>query len=185
MDDIYILSNDKEYLVYCFDKIKYELNKIELNINNKSGIYRLKDGVVFLGYTYNLTNNKLFVRYDNNTIKIIRRKLKYLYDNDFDYYYRSISSYKGYFIRCNTNLFFDKYYYLCINSNYDKYMIIKEKYNGYIIFIKVKDRYYTYDDDLLYMNNLFDIMYYYFRYSRLFNIKVNYVILDSNKIIIN
>lgn len=48
MDDIYILSNDKEYLVYCFDKIKYELNKIELNINNKSGIYRLKDGVVFL-----------------------------------------------------------------------------------------------------------------------------------------
>ena len=79
----------------------------------------------------------------------------------------------------------DKYYYLCINSNYDKYRIIKEKYNGYIIFIKVKDRYYTYDDDLLYMNNLFDIMYYYFRYSRLFNIKVNYVILDSNKIIIN
>lgn len=151
MDDIYILSNDKEYLVYCFDKIKYELNKIELNINNKSGIYRLKDGVVFLGYTYNLTNNKLFVRYDNNTIKVIRRKLKYLYDNDFDYYYyRSISSYKGYFIRCNTNLFFDKYYYLCINSNYDKYRIIKEKYNGYIIFIKV-----------------------------------NYVILDSNKIIIN
>ena len=185
MDDIYILSNDKEYLVYCFDKIKYELNKIELNINNKSGIYRLKDGVVFLGYTYNLTNNKLFVRYDNNTIKMIRRKLKYLYDNDFDYYYRSISSYKGYFIRCNTNLFFDKYYYLCINSNYDKYRIIKEKYNGYIIFIKVKDRYYTYDDDLLYMNNLFDIKYYYFRYSRLFNIKVNYVILDSNKIIIN
>lgn len=185
MDDIYILSNDKEYLVYCFDKIKYELNKIELNINNKSGIYRLKDGVVFLGYTYNLTNNKLFVRYDNNTIKMIRRKLKYLYDNDFDYYYRSISSYKGYFIRCNTNLFFDKYYYLCINSNYDKHRIIKEKYNGYIIFIKVKDRYYTYDDDLLYMNNLFDIKYYYFRYSRLFNIKVNYVILDSNKIIIN
>lgn len=185
MDDIYILSNDKEYLVYCFDKIKYELNKIELNINNKSGIYRLKDGIVFLGYTYNLTNNKLFVRYDNNTIKVIRRKLKYLYDNDFDYYYRSISSYKGYFIRCNTNLFFDKYYYLCINSNYDKYRIIKEKYNGYIIFIKVKDRYYTYDDDLLYMNNLFDIKYYYFRYSRLFNIKVNYVILDSNKIIIN
>ena len=61
----------------------------------------------------------------------------------------------------------------------------KEKYNGYIIFIKVKDRYYTYDDDLLYMNNLFDIKYYYFRYSKLFNIKVNYVILDSNKIIIN
>lgn len=183
MDDLYLISDDKEYLGYCFDRIKYELNKIELNINNKSGIYRLKDGVGFLGYTYNLTSNKLLVRYDNSTIKKIRRKISYLYDSDFDYYYRSISSYKGYFIRCNTNLFFDKYYYLCINSNYDKYRVIKEKYRGYIVFIKVRDRYYTYDDDLLYMNSLFGTRYYYFRYSRLFNIKSDYVILDGNGIL--
>ena len=184
MDDIYILSNDKEYLVYCFDKIKYELNKIELNINKKSGIYRLKDGVVFLGYTCNLTNNKLFVRYDNNTIKMIRRKLKYLYDNDFDYYYRSISSYKGYFIRCNTNLFFDKYSYLCIYNNYDKYKILKTKYNDYIVFIKIKNRYYTYDDDLIYINSLFGTNVYYFKRSKLFDIKRDYIILDGNSILL-
>lgn len=161
MDDLYLISDDKGYLECCFSRIKNELNIIELNINNKSGIYRLKDGVSFLGYTYTLTSNKLLVRYDNNTIRRIDKKLKYLFDNDFNSYYSSISSYKGYFIRCNTNLFFDKYNYLCIYNNYDKYRIIKNRYKGYIVFIKVKNRYYTYDDDLVYINGLFGTNVYY------------------------
>ena len=62
-------------------------------------------------------------------------------------YYTSILSYKGYFIRCNTKLYFDKYSKLCINNIYDKYIIIKNKYIEYVIFIKVKNRYYTYDKE--------------------------------------
>lgn len=180
MDDLYLISDDKGYLECCFDRIRDELNRIELDINNKSGIYRLKDGVSFLGYTYTLTSNKLLVRYDNSTIKKIRRKINYLYDNDFVSYYSSISSYKGYFIRCNTNLFFDKYNYLCIYNNYDKYRIIKKRYKGYIVFIKVKNRYCTYDDDLVYINGLFGTNVYYFKYYKLLYIKRDYVILDGN-----
>ncbi len=184
MDDLYLISDDKGYLECCFSRIKNELNMIELNINNKSGIYRLKDGVGFLGYTYTLTSNKLLVRYDNNTIRRIDKKLKYLFDNDFNSYYSSISSYKGYFIRCNTNLFFDKYNYLCIYNNYDKYRIIKNRYKGYIVFIKVKNRYYTYDDDLVYINGLFGTNVYYFKYYKLLYIKRDYVILDGNCIML-
>ena len=184
MDDLYLISDDKGYLECCFDRINDELNRIELNINNKSGIYRLKEGVSFLGYTYTLTSNKLLVRYDNNTIRRIDKKLKYLFDNDFNSYYSSISSYKGYFIRCNTNLFFDKYNYLCIYNNYDKYRIIKKRYKGYIVFIKVKNRYYTYDDDLVYINGLFGTNVYYFKYYKLLYIKRDYVILDGNGIIL-
>lgn len=184
MDDLYLISDDKGYLECCFSRIKNELNMIELNINNKSGIYRLKDGVSFLGYTYTLTSNKLLVRYDNNTIRRIDKKLKYLFDNDFNSYYSSISSYKGYFIRCNTNLFFDKYNYLCIYNNYDKYRIIKKRYRGYIVFIKVKNRYYTYDDDLIYINGLFGTNVYYFKYYKLLYIKRDYVILDGNCIML-
>lgn len=184
MDDLYLISDDKGYLECCFDRIKDELNKIELDINNKSGIYRLKEGVSFLGYTYTLTSNKLLVRYDNNTIRIIDKKLKYLFDNDFNSYYSSISSYKGYFIRCNTNLFFDKYNYLCIYNNYDKYRIIKNRYKGYIVFIKVKNRYYTYDDDLVYINGLFGTNVYYFKYYKLLYLKKDYAILDGNCIIL-
>ncbi len=184
MDDLYLISDDKGYLECCFDRINDELNRIELNINNKSGIYRLKEGVSFLGYTYTLTSNKLLVRYDNNTIRRIDKKLKYLFDNDFNSYYSSISSYKGYFIRCNTNLFFDKYNYLCIYNNYDKYRIIKNRYKGYIVFIKVKNRYYTYDDDLVYINGLFGTNVYYFKYYKLLYIKRDYVILDGNCIML-
>lgn len=184
MDDLYLISDDKGYLECCFDRINDELNRIELDINNKSGIYRLKEGVSFLGYTYTLTSNKLLVRYDNSTIKKIRRKINYLYDNAFVSYYSSISSYKGYFIRCNTNLFFDKYNYLCIYNNYDKYRIIKNRYKGYIVFIKVKNRYYTYDDDLVYINGLFGTNVYYFKYYKLLYIKRDYVILDGNCIIL-
>lgn len=184
MDDLYLISDDKGYLECCFDRINDELNRIELDINNKSGIYRLKEGVSFLGYTYTLTSNKLLVRYDNSTIKKIRRKINYLYDNAFVSYYSSISSYKGYFIRCNTNLFFDKYNYLCIYNNYDKYRIIKNRYKGYIVFIKVKNRYYTYDDDLIYINGLFGTNVYYFKYYKLLYIKRDYVILDGNCIIL-
>lgn len=184
MDDLYLISDDKGYLECFFSRIKDELNRIELDINNKSGIYRLKDGVSFLGYTYTLTSNKLLVRYDNNTIKKIRRKINYLYDNDFVSYYSSISSYKGYFIRCNTNLFFDKYNYLCIYNNYDKYRIIKNRYKGYIVFIKVKNRYYTYDDDLVYINGLFGTNVYYFKYYKLLYLKKDYAILDGNCIML-
>lgn len=73
--------------------------------------------------------------------------LKYLYDNDFNSYYTGILSYKEYFIRCNTKLYFDKYSKLCINNIYDKYIIIKNKYKDYMVFIKIKYRYYTYDKE--------------------------------------
>lgn len=147
MDDLYILSDNKYHLNKIYCDIKNKLKEIDLDINTKSGIYRLKEGVNFLGYTYNIKNNRLLIRYDNNTIRRIDKKLKYLYDNDFNSYYTSILSYKGYFIRCNTKLYFDKYSKLCINNIYDKYIIIKNKYIEYVIFIKVKNRYYTYDKE--------------------------------------
>ena len=47
------------------------------------------------------------------------------------------------------------------------YRIIKNRYKGYIVFIKVKNRYYTYDDDLVYINGLFGTNVYYFKYYKM------------------
>ncbi len=152
MDDLYILSNDREYLKNCFDVIKTKLLNIELNINDKSGIYRLKEGVSFLGYTYCIKNNKLLIRYDNTTIKTINRKINKLYKDNFNDYYKSVCSYKGYFTRCNTNLYFDKYSNICFNNRYDKYLLLKSKYNDYKIFIKKKNKYYNYENHKWYKN---------------------------------
>ena len=184
MDDMYILSDNKDYLQYCFESISNELSKIKLCINKKSGIYRLKEGISFLGYTYVCKNNKLFIRYDSETIRKINRKIKYLYENNFELYFRSISSYKGYFIRCNTSLFFYRYNDICTYSRYDKYLIIKKKYSNYMVFIKYKNRYYTYNDDLIYINNYFDKKYKWLSKKNLFLINCNYVILGGNEIIL-
>ena len=78
------------------------------------------------------------------------------FDIYFSFYYRSISFYKGYFIKCNTNLYSDNYRWLCINNIYDKYRVIKSKYSNYIVLIKYKNIYYTYDN--LYGNNILFLM---------------------------
>ena len=179
MDDIYILSSDYDYLKRCFGSIRDELRGIKLDVNKKSGIYRLKEGVSFLGYTY--TNG--FIRYDSNTIRKINRKIKYLYNNDFDLFFRSISSYKGYFIRCNTSLFFSRYNDLCMNSRYDKYLVIKKRYSNYLVFIKYRNRYYTYGNDLYYVNKKFGTNYRWFKRSVVYSFD-NVIILMDNSIVI-
>ena len=179
MDDIYILSDNNIYLKECFIKIKEELSKIKLDINSKSGIYSLKEGISFLGYIYTKKNNRLLIRYDNNTIRKINRKLKKLYKDDFDNYFRSISSYKGYFIRCNTLLYFNNYINICMNNRYDKYIIIKKKYPSIMIFIKCKNKYYTYEEDLLYIENNYHKRYLYRKDLNKLN---NYILLEDNMV---
>lgn len=179
MDDMYILSSDKEYLKRCFSSIRNELRGIKLDINKKSGIYRLKEGISFLGYTY----TDRFIRYDNNTIKKINRKIKYLYNDNFDLFFRSISSYKGYFIRCNTSLFIYKYNDLCMNNRYDKYIVIKKRYSNYLVFIKYRNRYYTYDRDLYYINKKFGTNYRWFKRNIIYSFN-NIVILMDNSIVV-
>lgn len=183
MDDMYILSSDYDYLKKCFVSISAKLKDIKLSINKKSGIYRLREGVSFLGYTYVKRGSNIYTRYDSDTIRRINRKLKYLYDNEFDLYFRSISSYKGYFIRCNTSLFFSRYNGICMNSRYDKYLVIKKRYSNYLIFIKYKNRYYTYGNDLCYVNKKFGTNYRWFKRSIVYSFD-NVIILMDNSIVV-
>lgn len=53
MDDFMIISNNKEYLKYCFQKIESLLDELGFELNRKkSKIYPLTDGINFLGFTY-------------------------------------------------------------------------------------------------------------------------------------
>lgn len=176
MDDMYILSGDYDYLKECFGSIRDVLRGIKLDVNKKSGIYKLKDGVSFLGYTY--TN--VFIRYNSNTIRRINRKIKYLYNDNFDLFFRSISSYKGYFIRCNTSLFFSRYNDLCMNSRYDKYLVIKKRYSNYLVFIKYRNSYYTYDNDLYYVNKRFGTNYRWFKRSVVYSFDNVIIFMDNS-----
>ena len=104
MDDMLILDCDKERLKIIYKEITKKLESIKLEVNKKSNIYRLSNGVSFLGYTYILNDNKLIIKYNNNTIKKVKRRLYKLNRVDKIGYIKSFNSYKGYLYRGNTKL---------------------------------------------------------------------------------
>ena len=97
MDDFIILSNDKEYLKYCYKKIEIKINNLNLEINKKSNIYKLSNGFNFLGFNYKIKNNILNINITNKNYYKIKTKLNILYNKDKLKYYRSYASYYGYF----------------------------------------------------------------------------------------
>lgn len=108
MDDLVILGTDKETLKNIFESISKYIESFDLNVNKKSGIYSLSNGVNFLGYNFKVFNNKLIIRYRSDTIKRVNKRLKNLKVYDNEMYLKSVASYKGYFLLCNT-IVRDKY----------------------------------------------------------------------------
>ncbi len=143
-DDMVIFDNDKDRLKLVWNKVKSILNKEYLDLNKKSNIYNMKNGISFLGYNYKVINNKLYINYNKKTYKRINNKLKYLFNNKIDNYYKSYASYYGYLSYINKNIVRN----FIMNSN-EKYEFLKEKYNNYVIIIKDKGFYNVYNDDAI------------------------------------
>lgn len=122
MDDYVIFHHDKKYLKYCLNEITNKLcNEYKLDINiNKTKINSIKNGVEFLGYRFNLKNNKLVVKIKNNTkkkFKIRIREIRLLYNNGFitkKELNKYIASYKGILMNGNCN---NLYYKVLVNKN--------------------------------------------------------------------
>lgn len=108
MDDLVILGNDKEELKNIFESVSKYIESFDLNVNKKSGIYSLSNSINFLGYNFKVFNNKLIIRYRSDTIKRVNKRLKNLKAYDNEMYLKSVASYKGYFLLCNT-IVKDKY----------------------------------------------------------------------------
>ena len=105
MDDLIILDVDKEKLKYCYEQVKNKLLDFKLEVNNKSKIYKLSNGFSFLGYKFQLKQNKLLIRYNVKTSRRIMKRLKNLKKYDYNMYLKSKGSYKGFLERCNTSLY--------------------------------------------------------------------------------
>lgn len=59
MDDFFILDTDKNKLKHYWKIIVSELEKLKLKENKKSNISKSSVGFIFLGYRYQVINNKL------------------------------------------------------------------------------------------------------------------------------
>lgn len=97
MDDFLILDTDKNKLKHYWKIIVSELEKLKLKENKKSNISKSSVGFIFLGYRYQVINNKLRISSSKKTYQRIKKKLKYLKEHDYPQYIKTLASYYGYF----------------------------------------------------------------------------------------
>lgn len=153
MDDYLILDTNKENLKVIWKKIEEKLHKNKLLLNKKSNIYRLDNGINFLGYKYRVVNNKLKINYNKKTYSKVKRKLKYLYSKDKIKFFKSYASYYGYFI-CNKK---EKRNFKV--KSIDLYNLYREKYPSSLIVIKEGIFYKTFYNSAKVIWYLFDYKY--------------------------
>mgnify|MGYP004650525099 CR=1 FL=1 len=134
MDDFYLVHEDKEYLQYCYKKIKeYIETKLHLRLNPKSGITRLDVNMNWLGFNFRLTENgrvtqkvtkKSIARYIKRIDKYIR-----LYLDDeilLEQIGQSIASWKAHIDHATNNGKMKRYLIDKVAAICDKYDVDPE-----------------------------------------------------------
>lgn len=102
MDDFYLIHEDRAYLQFCLEEIRRFLVPMGLELNQKTAIFPLSQGIDFLGFRTYLTDSGKAVRKVRRESKNrIRRKIKkfrHLVDEgrvDFDTVLQSYNSWTG------------------------------------------------------------------------------------------
>ncbi|MDR2600597.1 MAG: RNA-directed DNA polymerase [Oscillospiraceae bacterium] len=116
MDDFILIHNNKDYLAHCLNEIKNHCeNHLELELNEKTQIFPLKNGVNYLGWHFYLSKTgKVIRKIRNPSKKRIKKKYKLLqfkYSNrtiDFDDVRRSTTSIRGHLQHGHTYRFREK-----------------------------------------------------------------------------
>lgn len=79
MDDFVLLHPSREYLESCLEEIKTYLASVGLELNAKTRIYPVKDGIPFLGFHFFLTDTGRVIRkIKHKNISRERRRLRKL-----------------------------------------------------------------------------------------------------------
>lgn len=79
MDDFLLISNDKAFLRNCLENIKEYLEERGFELNEKTSLYRISQGIKFLGFRFILTDTGKVIRLiKTESVKRERRKLRKL-----------------------------------------------------------------------------------------------------------
>lgn len=80
MDDMILIYHDKEYLKFCKEQIrKTAENNLKLELNHKTQIASLKNGIDFLGFRHILTENGKVLRLLRSQAKVkLKKNMKIL-----------------------------------------------------------------------------------------------------------
>lgn len=97
MDDFILIYQDKEYLKYCLEEIKKFLNFDKLELNHKTNIYSMNNGIPFIGYKYIFKKDRLCMLVPSTTKKRIKKRIREKKT--------TIENYNGYLIFGSTSKF--------------------------------------------------------------------------------
>lgn len=82
VDDFYLIHKSKEHLKYCLEEIKKRLPNVELN--NKTQISKIKNGIEYLGFKYYLTDTgKVIMKLAKGKKHKLKRRLKKIRDKEY------------------------------------------------------------------------------------------------------
>lgn len=103
MDDLILLHEDKEHLKACLAEIRaFAAEKLKLELNEKTQIFPVSEGVDYLGWHFYLTDTgKVIRRLRTSNKRRFKRRLKAFQEKyrsgemDYDAIKRSLSSYDG------------------------------------------------------------------------------------------
>ena len=78
MDDFFLIHPDKEYLQFCLREIRAYMNSLGLELNEKTQIFPIRNGIDFLGFhTYLTESGKVIRKLRHSSIKRMRAKLRH------------------------------------------------------------------------------------------------------------
>lgn len=109
MDDFYLIHEDREYLKTCREKVRAFVGELGFELNDKTQIFPLKNGIEFLGFHYYLTDTgKVIMKLRQDSKTKMRRRLRKFRDMvtdgvlPFERVLCSYCSWKGHATRGNT-----------------------------------------------------------------------------------
>jgi hypothetical protein len=77
MDDFVLIYKSKAYLQECLARIREHLDYLGLELNNKTQIFPLRNGVNYLGFHMYLTENgKVIRKIRDSSKKRMKRKIR-------------------------------------------------------------------------------------------------------------
>lgn len=77
VDDFYLIHKDKSYLQFCLKQIQDYLGEFGLELNGKTQIFPIKNGIDFLGFhTYITDTGKVICKLRKRSKDNMRRKMK-------------------------------------------------------------------------------------------------------------
>ncbi len=78
MDDFYIIAEEKKYLQYCWREMEKELGELKLELNHKTNIFPLQNGIDFLGFhTYLDAEGKVIRKLRKDSLDRLKRNMRW------------------------------------------------------------------------------------------------------------